>query len=136
MDQPELGTDPRFAQLKERVAHMDIVDEIVTAWTATRTTDDLFQELIAARVPCAPVRTLDEVIEDPNMHARRALERIDHPELGPIIVQNSPLRFDGLEPHPLEPSRPLGADTAAVLAGINLDAKTADRLSAKSVAGI
>jgi formyl-CoA transferase len=132
MNRPELAEDSRFARLKERVAHMDLVDETVSAWTAGRTTDDLFQTLIAARVPCAPVRTLDEVIDDPNMHARRALERIDHPEIGPIIVQNSPLRFDGLPPRPLEPSRPLGADTAAVLAGLELDSGTADRLAIPS----
>lgn len=131
MERPELAEDPRFSQLKERVAHMDLVDEIVGAWTATRTTDDLFQTMIAARVPCAPVRTLDEVIDDPNMHARRALERIDHPELGAIIVQNSPLRFEGLPPHPLEPSRPLGADTEAVLASLGLDQDSGDRLAAQ-----
>jgi CoA:oxalate CoA-transferase len=129
MDQPDLATDPRFAQLKERVAHMDIVDDIVSSWTATQKTEDLFQKMIAARVPCAPGRTLEDVIEDPNMHARRALERIDHPELGPIIVQNSPLRFDGLAPRPLEPSRPLGADTASVLADTGLDAAIVDRIS-------
>ena len=73
---------------------------------------------MAAKVPCAPVRTLDEVVNDPNMHARGALEWQDHPQLGRIVVQQSPLRYDGVPPHPLEPSRELGADTERVLGEI------------------
>jgi CoA:oxalate CoA-transferase len=118
MAQPELADDPRFATLSARVAHIDMVDELVSAWTSTQLKDALFQRLMAAKVPCAPVRTLDEVINDPNMHARGALEWQDHPRLGRIVVQQSPMRYDGVPPRPLEPSRELGADTAAVLDGV------------------
>ena len=70
---------------------------------------------MAARAPAAPVRDLDAVIADPNMHARGALQTIAHPELGGIVVPHSPMRYAGLPLRPLTPSRPLGADTAAVL---------------------
>lgn len=115
MGSKHLGRDPRFATLKDRVLRMDEVDELVGAWTKARRKQDIFDALIAAHVPCAPVRDLDEVLADPNMHARGALHAQDHPELGRIIVPHSPLRFSGLQQRPLEPSRPLGADTAAVL---------------------
>ena len=52
---------------------------------------------------------------DENMHARGALQWQDHPTLGRIVVQHSPLRYDGVTPLPLTPSRDLGADTDAVL---------------------
>jgi len=115
MGRPELSTDPRFATLKSRVSHMDAVDDIVGTWTAQFTKAALFERLMAARVPCAPVRTLEEVMNDPNMHARGSLVWLDHPEYGRIVVQQSPLRYDGVPPHPITPSRPLGADTHAVL---------------------
>ena len=70
---------------------------------------------MAHHVACAPVRDLDEVVNDPNMHARGALQWQDHPEIGRIVVQHSPLRFDGMPLTPLEPSHALGADTATVL---------------------
>ena len=66
-------------------------------------------------MPCAPVRDLQEVMNDPNMHARGALQWQNHPEHGRIVVPHSPLRFAGVTPRPLEPSHALGADTAAVL---------------------
>ena len=115
MARPDLADDPRFATLAARVSHIDMVDELVSVWTMVQTKDALFGRLMAAKVPCAPVRTLDEVVNDPNMHARGALEWQDHPQLGRIVVQQSPLRFDGVPPLPLVPSRELGADTARVL---------------------
>lgn len=120
MGQDDLANDPRFASLKDRVAHIDAIDALVGAWTAPQNKDALFALLQAHRVPCAPVRNLDEVVNDPHMHARGALHWQDHPELGRIVVPHSPLRFAGTEQRPLEPSRPLGADADAVLAGLGL----------------
>ena len=120
MGQDDLANDPRFASLKDRVAHIDAIDALVGAWTAPQNKEALFALLQAHRVPCAPVRNLDEVVNDPHMHARGALHWQDHPKLGRIVVPHSPLRFAGTEQRPLEPSRPLGADADAVLAGLGL----------------
>ena len=115
MGRNDLPADPRFVSLKARVAAMDAVDAIVGGWTVQWPKAVLFKQLMAAKVPCAPVRTLDEVMTDENMHARGALQWQDHPTLGRIVVQHSPLRYDGVTPLPLTPSRDLGADTDAVL---------------------
>jgi formyl-CoA transferase len=115
MGRPELADDPRFENLKKRVEAMDKVDTIVSEWTRGRTKEETFQTLMASRVPCAPVRDLEEVVNDPNMHARGALQWQDHPTLGRIVVQHSPLRFAGVTCRQLEPSRELGADTETVL---------------------
>lgn len=112
---PALADDPRFVTLKDRVANIDAIDALVSAWTSEHSKQWLFDAMMEAHVPCAPVRTLDEVVNDPNMHARGALEWQDHPQFGRIVVQQSPLRFDGSERFPLTPSRALGADTDAVL---------------------
>jgi formyl-CoA transferase len=117
MGRPDLLDDPRFGSLKLRVQAMDAVDEIVSAFTRVRGKQDLFEALMAAHVPCAPVRDLTEVMNDPNMHARGALQWQDHPEFGRIVVPHSPLRFAGAPLRPLEPSHALGADTHAVLHG-------------------
>jgi len=115
MGRSDLSSDPRFGSLKSRVAHMDEVDGLVSQWTALHETDSLFAKLMDAHVPCAPVRGLQQVMEDPNMHERGALARIEHPELGSIVVQQSPLRYDGVPNRPPEPSHALGADTQRIL---------------------
>jgi formyl-CoA transferase len=75
----------------------------------------LFALLMKHRVPCAPVRTLMEVVNDPHLHQRGMLQWIDHPELGRIVVQSSPMRYDGAVPLPHEPSQTLGQSNDAVL---------------------
>lgn len=118
MENDDLAVDSRFATRASRIAHMDLIDDIVGNWTSGWNTHALFDMLTDVHVPCAPVRTLEEVVTDPNMHARNALQWQDHPELGRIVVQQTPIRFDGYPLRDLEPSRPLGADTSAVLGRI------------------
>lgn len=115
MGRDDLAADPGLATLAERVRRMDEVDALVGRWTATQHTQPLFEALMAARVPSAPVRDLDAVIADPNMHVRGALQRIDHPELGPIVVPHSPMCYDGVPRRELRPSVPLGHDTQDIL---------------------
>ena len=70
--------------------------------------------MLAAKVPCAPVRDLSEVMHDENMHARGSLQWIDHPTLGRVVLPHSPLVFEGTERRPIEPSLPLGASNDEV----------------------
>ena len=114
----EMTSDSRFDTLAGRVAQMDQIDDLVSDWTKSLTSEELFEQMIAVNVPCAPVRTLDQVMNDPNMHERGALEWIEHPELGSIVVQQLPFQFDGVEPVTLTPSRQLGADTDSVMAAL------------------
>jgi formyl-CoA transferase len=72
------------------------------------------ERMLAASVPCAPVRKLSEVMHDENMHARGSLQWIDHPDLGKVVLPHSPLVFEGIERRPIEPSLPLGASNEAV----------------------
>ncbi len=114
MQREDLQTDARYADLKQRVEHMDEVDELVTGFTAQHTKKALFDLLMSHRVPCAPVRDLDEVVNDEHMHARRALEWVEHPLYGRVCLPNSPLRFDGVEPMAIRPSGALGCDNEEV----------------------
>ena len=110
----DLLSDPRFQTLAARVENMDTVDALVTEFTSSQQKQALFNLLIDHRVPCAPVRELAEVVADDHMHARGALEHIEHPLYGNLVLPNSPLRFDGLEPLKIEPSGELGADNEKV----------------------
>jgi crotonobetainyl-CoA:carnitine CoA-transferase CaiB-like acyl-CoA transferase len=132
MGRPGVQDDPRFATLKTRVANMDAVDEIVSSFTRQHAKQQLFELLMRYRVPCAPVRDLEEVVNDPHMLSRRALEWIEHPDLGRIPVPGSPMRYDGVAPKTIVPSRRLGADNRAVygdwlgLSGAEIDALVAE----------
>jgi CoA:oxalate CoA-transferase len=113
---PELAADPRFVTVRERCKHMDEVDAQIAELSRAYTKDALFDLLIQHRVPCAPVRTLQEVVNDPHLHARGALQWVDHPEYGRIVLPSSPIRFPDEEPVAYQPSSALGKNTAEILA--------------------
>jgi crotonobetainyl-CoA:carnitine CoA-transferase CaiB-like acyl-CoA transferase len=112
MDRRDLAEDPRLQTLKSRVENIDFVDRVVTEFTSGRTRAELYDTLRKYRVPCAPVRDLDEVVHDPHLHARGMLKDIEHPLLGPLVLPTSPMRY-GDAPD-IRPSKELGADNEAV----------------------
>ena len=60
-------------------------------------------------MPAAAVRGVEEMVEDRHLHERGAIQRIEHPTVGEVVVPHSPLRFRGTPLAPLSPSADLGA---------------------------
>ena len=114
MNREDLKNDERMVSMTARVEHMKVIDDLIAKWTEQFSKQVLFEMLIAHRVPCAPVRNLQEVVNDPHMHARGMLEEIQHPEFGEMTVARSPLRFDDSPNIPLEPSQRLGQSNKIV----------------------
>jgi CoA:oxalate CoA-transferase len=117
MGREDLADDPRFATNAGRVSHMEETDALVEAWTRTLPKMEVFARTKAYRIPCAPVRTAPEVMNDPHMHGRGMLARIDHPELGDIVVPNSPLRLHGTDKVEAGPSPTIGQHNAEIYRG-------------------
>lgn len=114
MGRDDLVDDPRFKDGHARVANMEEVEAVVSQWTRSMTRDQIFEAAEEFGIPCAPVRTLHEVINDPGMHERGMLTWVDHPECGRVVLPNSPLRFEDAPPLPIEPSRPPGGSNVSV----------------------
>jgi crotonobetainyl-CoA:carnitine CoA-transferase CaiB-like acyl-CoA transferase len=117
MGREDLKDDPRFATNAGRVAHMDETDALVEAWTRTLPKMEVFARTKAYHIPCAPVRNAPEVMNDPQMHMRGMLERIDHPELGEIVVPSTPLRLHGIDKVETRPSPTIGQHNAEIYGG-------------------
>jgi CoA:oxalate CoA-transferase len=117
MGREDLADDPRFATNAARVAHMDETDTLVAAWTCTLGKMEVFARTKAYRIPCAPVRNAPEVMNDPHMHQRGMLERTVHPELGEIVVPNTPLRLHGADRVESRPSPTIGQHNGEIYGG-------------------
>jgi CoA:oxalate CoA-transferase len=117
MGREELADDPRFATNAARVANMDETDALVAQWTRTLGKMEVFARTKAYRIPCAPVRNAPEVMNDPHMHERGMLERVDHPELGEIVVPSTPLRLHGTDKVETRPSPTIGQHNTEIYGG-------------------
>ena len=116
MGREELVEDPRFATKVSRSEHMEDTDAAVEEWTSSLTKDEVFRRCQASGVPCAPVQSLDDVVNDPHLHARGALHRAHHPKFGDVVLLTTPLRMRDVEPPTPQLPRALGQDNVAVYA--------------------
>ena len=129
MGRNDLKDDPRFADQAMRGENAQLVDDVVETWTRTQPKQQIADALRVHHVPSAVVRELPEVVEDAHMHSRGMLHRMDHPELGPVVLPHSPLRFHGEERVELSASPGLAQHTGEVLADwLNYDAARVDAL--------
>jgi formyl-CoA transferase len=112
---PEWSSDARFATKADRIRHMDELDRMIGEVTVKERKAPLFERLVAARVPSAPVRELPEVVNDEHLHATGMLRWIEHPEYGRMLAHGSPIVFKGESLAPYRASARLGADARDVL---------------------
>ena len=73
MGQPELGEDARFATHHARGEHEDLLDEIIGAWAAQHTAEELDEIVNEGGVVCAPVYTAADIYDDPYFRERGLL---------------------------------------------------------------
>jgi crotonobetainyl-CoA:carnitine CoA-transferase CaiB-like acyl-CoA transferase len=116
--QAQLAADARFRTAKERKANEGALEQILTAWTATREKWEVTRTLQAVGVAAFPSMTGKDLVEDPHLNARGFFVRLAHPEVGvrthmgmPWLLTQAPngVRF----PAPL-----LGQHTEEVMRGL------------------
>lgn len=94
MGQPELATDPRFATREARRENRAALEAIVNDWLSRfKTAEEAMDSLRAARVPCAPVLTPEEVVAHPHLAAREAFPEVNHPVRGKVKVTTAPIKL-------------------------------------------
>ncbi|MDA1075133.1 MAG: CoA transferase [Proteobacteria bacterium] len=89
----DLANDESLARAPLRKAREAQVNALIEAWSGQLTRDQAYAQMREARVPVAPVRTIDEVRVDPHLHQRGMLEWIAHPQLGDIVLPANPIRY-------------------------------------------
>ena len=114
MDREDLNDDERFANMAVRAQNMALVDETVERWSRTLKTQQVFEICQEQAVICAPVQSVSDVLNDPHLIARGALQKLEHPELGALMIPSTPLRFQGLNPPPVALPHAVGEDNEAV----------------------
>jgi crotonobetainyl-CoA:carnitine CoA-transferase CaiB-like acyl-CoA transferase len=69
---------------------------------------------LRGRVPCAPVNTLAEALDDEQILARDMIVEVKHPRFGILREVGTPVKTDGAAPN-LSPAPALGQHTDEIL---------------------
>ncbi|MEU4562829.1 CoA transferase [Actinoplanes sp. NPDC023936] len=118
MDRPELAADPRYATHGARGEHQAELDALISAWTATVPSAKLLALLHEAGVPAGGIYTAADIIADPHVQAREAVITVDHPDFGPIPMQNVAPRLSATPGEVKWAGPALGSHNAEVYSGI------------------
>ena len=78
---------------KERKKNEDTVDALISAATITRERHVLANELCRLGVPAAPVLDPADIAVNAELRERGHMERVDHPETGPMWQSGLPILF-------------------------------------------
>jgi len=115
IDREDLIKDPRTINGWERVANRDFLDPIVKEWLEARTSEEVVQALLKEGVPVGPVRNSENLVNCPQLKARKMLLEIDDPVAGKRVFARTPFRMTGVKEVPVVTAPDLGEHTDAVL---------------------
>jgi crotonobetainyl-CoA:carnitine CoA-transferase CaiB-like acyl-CoA transferase len=131
----DLAADPRFASNDGRVSHRDHLYREISAVLRTRSREEWLAILEAADVPATPVNTLSDVVDHPQVKARRMVVEIRRPEGVGASLAGNPIKVSGHD-QSYAPSPTLGADTSEVLERVlGLAPEAVDRLRRNGIVG-
>jgi CoA:oxalate CoA-transferase len=130
----ELGEDPRLASSAGRLEHREEVDSRVQAKLLEKTREEWLDLLREAQVPCAPILSIDEVFEDPQVKNDEMRVETDHPHCGKLPVTGDPIKQTPKPDGGFVPSPLLGQHTDEVLTDLaGLSPEQIEQLRAKKI---
>jgi formyl-CoA transferase len=94
----ELIEDPEWATPEARLPKLDQCFALIEEWTKTKDKFEVMDILNRENLPCGPILSMKELLEDESLAARGTVVEVDHPERGvfktvgnPIKLSNSPV---------------------------------------------
>ena len=115
MDAAELAIDERFCSHAARGRYQHELDEIIAAWTATKTLPELLRLMDEHGIPAGPVNDARAVAADPHFRAREAVLEVPDATLGSVTMQGVFPKLSATPGRVRWTGPELGADTDDIL---------------------
>lgn len=130
---PELADDPDWATPEARLPKLSKMFQLIEEWSSTLRKREVLAELTAHDIPCGPVLSTKEIVEDASLAADGMVVRVEHPQRGAFTTVGSPLKLSD-SPVDIRRSPLLGEHNAEVYGGeLGLDEAELTRLKAEGV---
>lgn len=90
---PELAEDPEWATPEARLDKLDKAFALIEEWSREQPKWDVLAALNAHNIPCGPIMSTREIIEDPTLRENGVVTEVEHPERGSYHTVSSPIRL-------------------------------------------
>ena len=113
LGRPEWTGDPRFATNRARLENKAALLAPLGTILATAPRAEWLVRLERAGIPCAPINSIPEVLEEPQVQAMGMMQPVPGED---FCLTGLPISFDGRRPAPAGPAPRLGEHNAVVFA--------------------
>lgn len=111
----DLISDPRFANNAARISHEDEINESFSTWCAKHDLAEVLNAFEAEQGTLAPIYTIDQIVNDPHVLARKSIVSVPDRDFGHIDMPNVVPRFTNAPPlQPRSAAGDLGQDNDLV----------------------
>ena len=111
--------DERFVDKTKRRANYDELEGLLAAVFKTETREHWLEQLLEEDVPSAPIYTLDETLDDPQIRHLGVIHEVPHPKVGSVKLVESGVRMSDTPPE-IRTAAPLhGEHTEEILKRIS-----------------
>ncbi|WP_371379882.1 CaiB/BaiF CoA transferase family protein [Sporomusa aerivorans] len=115
LERPDLIKDARFDTNANRTANSKELGAILDAVFKAKSIQEWLGILEEAGLPCAPINTVDKIVNDPHIAARNMIVELDHPVAGKLKMPGVPVKLSAT-PGEVEQHAPLlGQHTGEIL---------------------
>ncbi|RVX38276.1 formyl-CoA transferase [Nonomuraea polychroma] len=90
---PELADDPEWATPEARLSKLDKMFQLIEEWTIRHDKWTVLDRLNAENIPCGPILSTKELVEDASLRDEGIVVTVDHPERGEFVTVGSPLQL-------------------------------------------
>ena len=130
---PEWATDPAYMTAEARQDKIFDIFATIEEWLKDKTKYEAVDILRKFDIPCAPVLSMKELANSPDLRKSGSIVEVDHKVRGKYLTIGSPIKFSDLEIE-VGPSPVLGEHTDEVLSDLGYSADDIAKLhTAKAV---
>jgi formyl-CoA transferase len=128
-------THPDYAKPEARLPRLKAIFARIEQWTMTKTKLEAMDILNEVDIPCGPILSMKEIMEDQSLRATGTIVEVDHPKRGKYLSVGLPIKLSD-SPADVTRSPLLGEHTDEILRDVlRFDAQKIETIKASGAVG-